>query len=100
MPTYTVSPGLRSIASRKLLVRAYYTTQGSSQHINTVLHIPKANVYRFGDPDNAPPVFRDLQWTVKDGESWAVVGSGSGQKTALFQVSEYQSTRPRQPQNP
>ena len=91
MPTYAVSPGLRSIANRRevcLLLRAY-TTRGSSQNINTVLHVPKANVYRFGDSNNSRPVFCDLQWTVKDGESWAVVGSGSGQKTALFQVSEY-----------
>jgi ABC-type molybdenum transport system ATPase subunit/photorepair protein PhrA len=94
MPAYATYLGLRRIANRKvcLLSRAY-TTQESSQ--NTVLHIPTANVYRFGDPNNARPVFSDLQWTVKDGESWAVVGSGSGEKSALFQVSEHYSTGPR-----
>lgn len=78
MPIYGAR-GLRST----LLLRAY-TTRAATQ--NAILHIPKANVYRFGDPNNARPVFQDLQWTINDGESWAVVGSGSGEKIALFQV--------------
>jgi len=88
LPRYTLSPGLRGVANREicLLLPRAYSTEGNGQ--NTVLHIPKANVYRFGDSNNARPVFQDLQWTVKDGESWAVVGSGSGEKTALFQVGE------------
>lgn len=76
---------LRGVTNRSCLLWRAYTTQGRNQ--DTVLYIPKANVYRFGDPNNARPVFRDLQWIVKEGESWAVVGSGSGEKTALFQVS-------------
>ncbi|KAJ7032279.1 P-loop containing nucleoside triphosphate hydrolase protein [Mycena alexandri] len=52
-----------------------------------VLAIPKADVYRFGDANNrATPVFRDLEWSVKTNESWAVVGSGSGEKSAIFDM--------------
>ncbi|KAJ7648180.1 P-loop containing nucleoside triphosphate hydrolase protein [Mycena polygramma] len=52
-----------------------------------VLNIPKANVYRFGDTTNrATPVFRDLAWSIKTNESWAVVGSGSGEKSSVFDM--------------
>lgn len=54
---------------------------------DAVIRIPKSNIYRFGDSNKAKPIFENLDWTVKEGESWAVVGSGSGgQKTALLQV--------------
>lgn len=54
---------------------------------SAVIHVPKSNVFQFGDPNSASPVLRDLQWTVNEGESWAVVASGSGgQKTTLFKV--------------
>ncbi|KAF9465209.1 P-loop containing nucleoside triphosphate hydrolase protein [Collybia nuda] len=53
---------------------------------NTVIHIPKADIYRFGDPNFVRPLFRDVEWTVKEGEAWAIVGSGSGEKTSLLQV--------------
>ncbi|KAJ7690200.1 P-loop containing nucleoside triphosphate hydrolase protein [Mycena rosella] len=49
-----------------------------------VLTIPKANVYRFGDANRATPVFHDVEWTIHPHESWAVVGTGSGEKSALF----------------
>jgi ABC-type molybdenum transport system ATPase subunit/photorepair protein PhrA len=52
-----------------------------------VVRIPNANIYRFGDPNGARPVLRAVDWTVQDGESWAVVGSGAGEKTALLEVS-------------
>ncbi|KAJ6493285.1 P-loop containing nucleoside triphosphate hydrolase protein [Mycena sanguinolenta] len=52
-----------------------------------VLNIPKANVYRFGDANSlSTPVFRDLEWSVKVNESWAVVGSGSGEKSSAFDM--------------
>ena len=54
-----------------------------------VVRIPNANVYRFGDPDGARPVLRAVDWTVRDGESWAVVGSGAGEKTTLLEVSQF-----------
>ncbi|KAE9386512.1 P-loop containing nucleoside triphosphate hydrolase protein [Gymnopus androsaceus JB14] len=59
------------------------STNASSSEL--VVNIPKADVYRFGDGKHAQPLFRDLNWTVKEGESWAVIGSGGGgEKTALF----------------
>jgi ABC-type molybdenum transport system ATPase subunit/photorepair protein PhrA len=48
-----------------------------------IIHIPKANIYCFGDSNSAKPVFGGFEWTVNEHESWAVMGSG---KTALFQV--------------
>lgn len=54
---------------------------------NAVIHIPKSNVFQFGDSNSAFPVFRDLYWTVNEGESWAVIASGpGGHKTTLLQV--------------
>jgi ABC-type molybdenum transport system ATPase subunit/photorepair protein PhrA len=51
-----------------------------------VVRIPKANIHRFGDSDHARPVLTGVDWTVREGESWAVVGSGAGEKTALLEV--------------
>ncbi|KAI0253684.1 P-loop containing nucleoside triphosphate hydrolase protein [Lactifluus subvellereus] len=66
-------------------IRAYRCQHTPTQPSH-VVRIPTANVYRFGDPDNARPVLRALDWTVRDGESWAVVGSGTGEKTALLET--------------
>ncbi|EIN06385.1 P-loop containing nucleoside triphosphate hydrolase protein [Punctularia strigosozonata HHB-11173 SS5] len=58
----------------------------STDNSRPVVYIPKCNVYRFGQPNNAPPVFEGLQWTVHEGENWAVVGSGAGEKTTLLET--------------
>ena len=56
---------------------------------NLVVRIPRSNVFRFGDSNAATPVFRGLDWTVKEGESWAVIGS----TPSLFKVgARYFST--------
>ncbi|KAG6873130.1 hypothetical protein C0995_002504 [Termitomyces sp. Mi166 len=63
---------------------------GVVNHYSTVrtpfVHIPKSNVYRFGDSNTASPVFRDLSWTIHENEAWAVVGSGAGEKATLFET--------------
>lgn len=66
------------------LLRLQHTTASQSCY---VVRIPSANVHRFGDPDGARPVLRAVDWTAREGESWAVVGSGAGEKTALLEVS-------------
>lgn len=53
---------------------------------STIIHIPRANVYRFGDANKARPVFKDLEWTVKEGENWAVVGPAGSEKTNILEV--------------
>ncbi|KAF8921840.1 P-loop containing nucleoside triphosphate hydrolase protein [Mucidula mucida] len=60
--------------------------QGLSRHHSTkaVVHIPKANIYRFGDASR--PVFRDVNWTVNENENWAVISSASHEKHDLFQT--------------
>ncbi|KAJ7288796.1 P-loop containing nucleoside triphosphate hydrolase protein [Mycena rebaudengoi] len=63
--------------------RAHSTLPNSQ---SDVLRIQKSNVYRFGDANRATPVFRDLEWTIKINESWAVLSSGSGEKSSLFDM--------------
>ncbi|KAJ3902277.1 P-loop containing nucleoside triphosphate hydrolase protein [Lentinula edodes] len=58
----------------------------SNGKFETVINIRNANVYRFGDGKYVQPQFRDLTWTVEDGESWAVIGSGGGGERLLYQV--------------
>ncbi|KAF7362682.1 p-loop containing nucleoside triphosphate hydrolase protein [Mycena venus] len=85
--------------------RACTTLQDHSRHLKcastsaTVLNIPRANVYRFGDANRATPVFRDLDWSIKANESWAVVGSGSGEKSSIFDVDAH-GTPPDTPTSP
>ncbi len=67
------------------LLRFQHSTAASSSY---VVRIPNANVYRFGDPDGTRPALQAVDWTVREGESWAVVGSGAGGKRALLEVSE------------
>ncbi|KAH8835513.1 P-loop containing nucleoside triphosphate hydrolase protein [Flagelloscypha sp. PMI_526] len=52
----------------------------------TIINIPTANVYRFGDPNSARPVIHDLEWKVRDDESWAILGSSAGEKSLLFDI--------------
>ncbi|KAJ3828706.1 P-loop containing nucleoside triphosphate hydrolase protein [Lentinula raphanica] len=73
---------LSAIKYRRSIINASYSTL--SPH-DAIINIPKANVNRFGDGKYAQPLFRDLTWTVREGESWAVIGKGGGgEKTALF----------------
>ena len=67
--------------------RTIKTDVNPRQRDRAILHIPKANVYRFGDSDHSVPVFKDLEWTVTEGQSWAVVGPAGNEKSMLFDVS-------------
>ncbi|KAI0061896.1 P-loop containing nucleoside triphosphate hydrolase protein [Artomyces pyxidatus] len=58
----------------------------SASTLPDVVHISKANIYRFGDPDGSRAVLRDVNWTMREGENWAVVGSGAGEKTVLLET--------------
>lgn len=70
-------------------VVTYGTLSSHRTTRNVIVHIPKSKVFRFGDSNKASPVFEDLEWTVEEGESWAIVGSGwGGKKTALLQVRD------------
>lgn len=60
-----------------------------------VIHIPKADVFRFGDTKASDAIFKDLKWTVKDGESWAVIGATPSSKSELFQVGHPTSPNTR-----
>ncbi|KAF7291234.1 p-loop containing nucleoside triphosphate hydrolase protein [Mycena indigotica] len=51
-----------------------------------ILALPKADIYRFGDANRATPVLHSVEWTIEPHESWAVVGSGSGEKSLIFDL--------------
>ncbi|CAE6481107.1 unnamed protein product [Rhizoctonia solani] len=42
---------------------------------NLVVNVPHSNIYRFGDGQRAVPALREVQWTIKEGESWVIIGS-------------------------
>ncbi|KAJ7624902.1 P-loop containing nucleoside triphosphate hydrolase protein [Roridomyces roridus] len=59
----------------------------SRRRYSSIINIPRADVYRFGAAtQRSTPVFRDLEWTIKANESWAVVGTGSGEKSTVFDM--------------
>ena len=70
-----------------LLNRRWGIKQTRSLQDGRVIHIPRADVFRFGDTKASDAIFKDLEWTVKDGESWAVIGATPSSKSELFQVS-------------
>lgn len=49
-----------------------------------IINIPTADVYRFGAASD--PIFRNVSWTVNDGERWAVLAAAN-EKDDFFQVS-------------
>ncbi|KAN0081447.1 P-loop containing nucleoside triphosphate hydrolase protein [Tylopilus felleus] len=71
----------RHAVSGVLVKRAY-----TSPTENVLIHIPKSNVYQFGDSNIAAPLLRDVDLTIKEGQNWVVIGRGSNQKTALLQT--------------
>ncbi|KAF5381487.1 hypothetical protein D9757_008161 [Collybiopsis confluens] len=57
---------------------------GSSYSYNSDPHSQIQRI-QFGDIKHSQPLFRDIEWTVKEGERWAVVdGGGGGEKNVLF----------------
>jgi energy-coupling factor transporter ATP-binding protein EcfA2 len=67
--------------------RRWGIKQTRSLHDGRIIHIPKADVFRFGDTKASDAIFKDLEWTVKDGENWAVIGATPSLKSELFRVS-------------
>ena len=78
---------LLQLLQTRMVARLSRLQHTTASHSCYVVRIPNANIHRFGDPDGARPVLRAVDWTVREGESWAVVGSGAGEKTALLEVS-------------
>ena len=82
----------RSVPLCQMVARLLSLGLRATADASCVVRIPNANVYRFGDPNGARPILRAVDWTVREGESWAVVGSGAGEKTALLEVSKGKPT--------
>lgn len=73
---------------RKALSRRFSSSSvvSSNKNRSTILRIPTADVYRFGDGGKATPVFKELDWTINEGESWAIVGPAGNEKSLLLEV--------------
>ncbi|KZV63619.1 P-loop containing nucleoside triphosphate hydrolase protein [Peniophora sp. CONT] len=50
-------------------------SHASREFTKPLIRIPQADIYRFGEARK--PLLRDVDLTVREGESWAVVGAGS-----------------------
>ena len=56
----------------------------SSRNI-PILHIPSASIFRFSASNTSKPVF-NLDWTIHEGDSWAIVGNAGEEKLTLLEV--------------
>ncbi|KIK87929.1 hypothetical protein PAXRUDRAFT_14427 [Paxillus rubicundulus Ve08.2h10] len=83
---WRASPFCKRVALDKCPSRGHQRSHSNASTSDVVVHISNSNIHRFGDPTTAAPVFRDVDWIVKDGENWAVIGCGSNQKSALLQT--------------
>ena len=66
--------------------RTYTTTLPDRRPI---IHIPTgSNIYAFGAPSHTKsPLLRDIGWTVKKSEAWAIIsGDGGRGKKIIFDV--------------
>ncbi|EDR07846.1 uncharacterized protein LACBIDRAFT_298087 [Laccaria bicolor S238N-H82] len=65
-----------------------YSSSSSSSSNPPIIHIPKANIYPFGASQSTPPALNSIDWTVDEGEAWAVVSRSRGGrgKSILFQT--------------
>ena len=82
---YSLQRALSTFSTR--LDRRWGIKQTRSLHDGRIIHIPKADVFRFGDTKASDAIFKELEWTVKDGENWAVIGATPCSKSELFRVS-------------
>ncbi|EJT97018.1 P-loop containing nucleoside triphosphate hydrolase protein [Dacryopinax primogenitus] len=60
------------------------TQQRGEKEKETIAHLPKCSIYRWGQAPPTPPLFRDVDWTWREGEAWAVVGTASSGKGELL----------------
>ncbi|KDQ12000.1 hypothetical protein BOTBODRAFT_113519 [Botryobasidium botryosum FD-172 SS1] len=80
-PRRATSVNTRSTRLSRLL--SYGKSPKSNTDVYSVISIPRADIYRFGEAHPSPPLFKDVEWEVKDGQTWAVVGP---EKTALLET--------------
>lgn len=59
----------------------------STGRVWPVLHIPQAKVFRFGAANSQTPALDNLEWSINEGEGWAVVSSGGSEKAVIMDVS-------------
>lgn len=96
------SPIICARNTRKGLSRRFSSSSvvSSNKNRSTILRIPTADVYRFGDGGKATPVFKELDWTINEGESWAIVGPAGNEKSHLLEVKSMVFLRKKYPPKP
>ncbi|KAF9533359.1 P-loop containing nucleoside triphosphate hydrolase protein [Crepidotus variabilis] len=62
-----------------------YSSQSSSSEI---VHIPSgSSIFAFGSPSQTKlPLIRDVDWTIKEGEAWAIISGAGGGKGVVFKT--------------
>lgn len=72
------------------LLHGYKAAPFLIRYISTkpIIRIPKSSIHPFGDPSNQRPILQNVDWTINEGEAWAVMSASSGDsgKSAIFQV--------------
>jgi len=64
-----------------------FSSGSSSSTATPILHIPGSSIYALGDPHTAQPIIRDVSWTIRPNEAWAILSAGYGSsKRTLFRA--------------
>lgn len=79
--------------SSNLSISLSCTTRRYTTTTRPIVHIPAGScIYAFGAPSHTrTPLLRDVDWTVNDGEAWAIISSGGGGrgKHIIFNVKSF-----------
>src|SRR6266540_3452364 len=67
----------------------YIRAHSTSRCGQPIVHIPPgSHVYAFGSASQSSmPLFQDFDWTVQDGEAWAVISGTGREKTNILKVT-------------
>ncbi|KZO92288.1 P-loop containing nucleoside triphosphate hydrolase protein [Calocera viscosa TUFC12733] len=79
-------PPIRPAVPYRVLPRSYRRYSGPAQNKDIVLRLPACDVYRYGEAPPKPPLFSGVDWIIREGEAWAVVGTASSGKNDLLEV--------------
>ncbi|CAE6396045.1 unnamed protein product [Rhizoctonia solani] len=66
----------RSTLSSFRNLKWHPSSPGSGRRLSDlVVNVPRSSIYRFGDGQRAIPALREVEWKVREGESWIITGS-------------------------
>ena len=59
-----------------------------SPRVGPIIHVERADVYRYGNFQRTEAIFKELSWTVNPGESWVIVCNETATRGEIFQVQD------------